>query len=206
MKIVGVGAGPKMITEQAIEVIKTADIVYGSTRAIELAKAHIRGEARVLTNFDTFEDNEHVCILSTGDPMLSGLGKKAPNNAEIISGISSLQLACARQKVDIADLLVVTTHGRNHSESKDKLKSVFTFGRTLFVLPDPGFDLSEICSFLDTSGFKGDVVLFEDLGYENERITYGSLQSPPDRASDLFCVLITPQNIVEVSGESNKCD
>ena len=56
MKIVGVGAGPKMITEQAIEVIKAAEVVYGSTRAIELAKAHIMGEARVLTNFDTFED------------------------------------------------------------------------------------------------------------------------------------------------------
>ena len=204
MKIVGVGAGPKMITEQAIEVIKAAEVVYGSTRAIELAKAHIRGEARVLTNFDTFEDNEHVCILSTGDPMLSGLGKKAPNNAEIISGISSLQLACARQKVDIADLLVVTTHGRNLSESKDKLKSIFTFGRKLFVLPDPGFDLSEICTFLDTCGYKGDVALFEDLGYENERITYGSLQSPPDRTSDLFCVLITPQNIAEVSGRQQQ--
>ena len=204
MKIVGVGAGPKMITEEAIEVIKAADVVYGSKRAIELARAHIRGEARVLTNFDTLEDNEHVCILSTGDPMLSGLGKKAPDNAEIISGISSLQLACARQKVDIVDLLVVTTHGRNLSESKDKLKSIFTFGRKLFVLPDPGFDLSEICTFLDTCGYKGDVALFEDLGYENERITYGSLQSPPDRASDLFCVLITPQNIAEVSGRQQQ--
>lgn len=175
-------------------------MLYGSKRAIELAKAYIRGEARLLTNFDTFEDNEHVCILSTGDPMLSGLGKKAPDNAEIISGISSLQLACARQKVNIADVTVVTTHGRNLSESKDKLKSIFAFRRKLFVLPDPGFDLSEICTFLDTCGYKGDVVLFEGLGYENERITYGSLQSPPDRASDLFCVMITYQNIAEASG------
>jgi len=200
MKIVGVGAGPKMITEKAIEVIKAADLVYGSKRAIELAKAHIRGEARILTSFDAFEDSEQVCVLSTGDPMLSGLGKKAPYNAEIISGISSLQLACARQKVDIADVLVVTTHGRNLSESKNKLKNMFAFGQKLFVLPDPGFDLGEICTFLDTCGYKGDVVLFEDLGYENERITYGSLQSPPDRASDLFCVLITPlQNISKAS-------
>jgi cobalt-precorrin-7 (C5)-methyltransferase len=196
MKIVGVGAGPKMITEEAIEVIKAADVVYGSARAIELAKAHIRGEARILTHFDRLEDKAHVCILSTGDPMLSGLGKKAPNNAEIISGISSLQLACARQKVDIADVLVVTTHGRNLSESQDKLKRTFAFGLKLFVLPDPDFDLCEICTFLDAHGCKGDVVLFEDLGYENERITYGSIQSPPDRASDLFCFLINPHHIV----------
>ena len=195
MKIVGVGAGPKMITEEAIEVIKTADVVYGSARAIELAKAYIRGEARVLTHFDIFENNERVCVLSTGDPMLSGLGKKAPDNAEIISGISSLQLACARQKVDIADVLVVTTHGRNLSESKDKLKCTFTFGRKLFILPDPDFGLDEICAFLDACGYKGDVVLFEDLGYKSERITYGSIQSPPNRVSDLFCILISPQNI-----------
>ena len=166
--------------------------MYGSTRAIELAKAHIRGEVRVLTNFDAFEDNEDVCILSTGDPMLSGLGKKAPNDAEIISGISSLQLACARWKVDIADIVVVTTHGRNPAESKDELKRLSTLGRMLFVLPDPSFDLGKICTFLDACGYKGAVVLFENLGYERERITVGSIQTPPERISDLFCVFINP--------------
>jgi cobalt-precorrin-7 (C5)-methyltransferase len=193
MKIVGVGAGPEMLTEEAIKAIEGANVVYGSARAIELAKAHIRGEVRVLTNFDAFEDNEDVCILSTGDPMLSGLGKKAPNDAEIISGISSLQLACARQKVDIADTLVVTTHGRNPTESKDELKRMFTLGRMLFVLPDPSFDLGKICTFLDACGYKGDVVLFEDLGYERERITVGSIQTPPERTSALFCALISPK-------------
>jgi cobalt-precorrin-7 (C5)-methyltransferase len=192
MKIVGVGAGPEMLTEEAIKAIDGANVVYGSTRAIELAKAHIRGEVRVLKNFDVFEDAEDVCILSTGDPMLSGLGKKAPNDAEIISGISSLQLACARQKVDIADTLVVTTHGRNPTESQNELKRMFTLGRTLFVLPDPSFDLGKICAFLDACGYKGGVVLFENLGYETERITAGSIQIPPERISDLFCVFINP--------------
>jgi cobalt-precorrin-7 (C5)-methyltransferase len=193
VKIVGVGAGPEMLTEEAIKAIEGANVVYGSARAIELAKAHIRGEARVLTNFDVFEDTEDVCILSTGDPMLSGLGKKAPNDAEIISGISSLQLACARQKVDIADILVVTTHGRNPTESQNELRRVSTLGRMLFVLPDPSFDLGKICTFLDACGYIGDVVLFEDLGYERERITVGSIHMPPERTSALFCALINPK-------------
>lgn len=192
MKIVGVGAGPDMLTEEAIKAIQGANVVYGSARALDLAKSHIRGEMRVLKNFDEFEDTEDVCILSTGDPMLSGLGKKAPNSAEIISGISSLQLACARQKVDIADTLVVTTHGRDPTESQNELKSVFTLGRMLFVLADPSFDLGKICTFLDACGYEGDVVLFEDLGYERERITVGSIQTPPERMSDLFCVFINP--------------
>jgi cobalt-precorrin-7 (C5)-methyltransferase len=177
VKIVGVGAGPEMLTEEAIKAIEGANVVYGSARAIELAKAHIRGEVRVLTNFDLFEDTEDVCVLSTGDPMLSGLGKKAPNDAEIISGISSLQLACARQKVDIADTL----------------RTLSTLGRMLFVLPDPSFDLGKICTFLDACGYKGDVVLFEDLGYERERITVGSIHTPPKRTSALFCALINPK-------------
>jgi cobalt-precorrin-7 (C5)-methyltransferase len=193
MKIVGVGAGPEMLTEEAIKAIEGANVVYGSARAIELVKAHIRGEVRVLKNFDVFEDTEDVCILSTGDPMLSGLGKKAPKDAEIISGISSLQLACARQKVDIADTLVVTTHGRNPTESQNELKRVSTLGRMLFVLSDPSFDLGKICTFLDACGYKGDVVLFEDLGYERERITVGSIQTPPERTSALFCALINPK-------------
>ncbi len=193
MKIVGVGAGPEMITEEAIKAIESANIVYGSARALELAKAHIKGEIRVLKNFDAFEDAEGICVLSTGDPMLSGLGKKAPKDAEIVSGISSLQLACARQRVDIADTVVVTTHGRNPTKSQNELRRVSTLGRMLFVLPDPSYDLSQMCTFLDARGYEGNVVLFEDLGYEKERITTGTIKTPPERTSGLFCAFINPK-------------
>ncbi|RJS71581.1 MAG: cobalt-precorrin-7 (C(5))-methyltransferase, partial [Candidatus Syntrophoarchaeum sp. WYZ-LMO15] len=37
MKIVGVGAAPGMLTEEAIREIKRAKVIYGSKRAIEIA-------------------------------------------------------------------------------------------------------------------------------------------------------------------------
>ena len=38
MKIVGVGCGPGLITEQAAQVIRSARLIYGSGRAIEMVQ------------------------------------------------------------------------------------------------------------------------------------------------------------------------
>ncbi|HQA81471.1 MAG TPA: cobalt-precorrin-7 (C(5))-methyltransferase, partial [Methanoregulaceae archaeon] len=39
MKVVGVGCGPGMLTEQAIRAISDATIIFGSKRAIALVEA-----------------------------------------------------------------------------------------------------------------------------------------------------------------------
>jgi len=41
MIIVGVGAGPLMLTEEARRAIARARLIYGSNRAIDLAREHI---------------------------------------------------------------------------------------------------------------------------------------------------------------------
>jgi cobalt-precorrin-7 (C5)-methyltransferase len=189
MKIIGVGAGPQMLTERAIEAIKTATRVYGSARALQLADEYIRGERIILEDYDA-QIPDDACILSTGDPMLSGLGNKAPHDAEIIPGISSLQLACARLKVDATELAVVTTHGRAVSESKKKLRAVLRLKRDFMILADPSLDVGDICSYVNGLGYDGDAVVLEDLGYETEKVSYGRIVSPPERQSRLFCVLI----------------
>jgi len=189
VKIVGVGAGPRMLTEGAIEAIKTARRVYGSARALKLADEYIQGERIILERYDV-QIEDDACILSTGDPMLSGLGKKAPSEAEIIPGISSLQLACARLKVDVTDLMVITIHGRAQSESKERLHGILRFKRDLFILTDPSFDVRDICTYIDGLGYDGEVIVFEDLGYETEKVSFGRVVSPPERQSNLFCLII----------------
>ncbi|HYA33946.1 MAG TPA: cobalt-precorrin-7 (C(5))-methyltransferase [Candidatus Bathyarchaeia archaeon] len=189
MKIVGVGAGPGMLTQEAIEAIRGAKRVYGSPRALALAQAHIHGESIVLENYNmNLEDD--ACILSTGDPTLSGLGKKAPPGAKIIPGISSLQLACARLNLEAAYVVVVTTHGEQPTRAKEMLLEGIHLGRALFVLADPKFDLADICAYLDTLGYEGEVVILEDLAYKTERISYGRIAAPPRRQSPLFCAVI----------------
>jgi cobalt-precorrin-7 (C5)-methyltransferase len=189
VKIVGVGAGPRMLTERAIEAVKTARRVYGSARALKLADEYIRGERIILEKYDV-QIEDDACILSTGDPMLSGLGNKAPPDAEIIPGISSLQLACARLKVDATDLIAITIHGRAQRESKEKLHRILRFKEDLFILTDPSFDVSDICGYLDVLGYDGEVIVLEDLGYETETVSFGRVVSPPERQSDLFCMVI----------------
>jgi len=51
MIVVGVGVGPGMLTEQAIEKIETAAEVYGSPRSLELAGPYIRGEAKKIKDY-----------------------------------------------------------------------------------------------------------------------------------------------------------
>ena len=100
MKIVGVGCGPGMLTEQAIREISRASVIYGSDRAIDLAKSIILPGCTVKTiddfkQLDTLQLDrlpDSTVVLSTGDPMLAGLGYLA---GDVVPGISSFQLCCS---------------------------------------------------------------------------------------------------------------
>ncbi|MGZ7113412.1 MAG: cobalt-precorrin-7 (C(5))-methyltransferase [Halobacteriota archaeon] len=189
MKIVGVGAGPGMLTQEAIEAIECAKVVYGSPRALAIASDYIKVEPIVLKNYD-LDVEEEACILSTGDPMLSGLGKKAPPGCQVIPGISSLQLACARETIDIADVTIIQTHGKDTDHAKKMLETALRSKKVIFVVADSSFDVDDICAHLIGKGYDGDVTLLEDLGYKTERIARGTVSYPPVRRSLLFCILI----------------
>ena len=136
MKIIGVGCGPGMLTEQAIREISKAEIIYGSDRAIDLAQSCIPVGCVVKT-IDDFKQlknlPDNVVILSTGDPMLAGLGYLP---GEVICGISSFQLATARLKIPVSRVSVVVAHGKGHEKgmqdtvdrSEDGKDRLFTRG------------------------------------------------------------------------------
>ncbi len=189
MKIVGVGAGPGMLTQEAIEAIECARAVYGSPRALAIARDYIRVEPIVLKSYD-LDVEEDACVLSTGDPMLSGLGNKAPRGSQVIPGISSLQLACARETIDIADVTIIQTHGKDTDHAKKALETGVRAKKVIFVIADSSFDVDDICAHLIGGGYDGDVTLLEDLGYKTERIARGTVSYPPTRRSPLFCILI----------------
>ncbi|MGZ4894724.1 MAG: cobalt-precorrin-7 (C(5))-methyltransferase [Halobacteriota archaeon] len=189
MKIVGVGAGPGMLTQEAIEAIECARVVYGSPRALAIARDYIKVEPIVLKSYD-LDVEEDACILSTGDPMLSGLGNKAPSGSQVIPGISSLQLACARETIDIADVTIIQTHGKGSEHAKKVLETGLRAKKVIFVIADSSFDVDDICAHLAAEGYDGDVALLEDLGYKTERIARGTVSYPPVRRSLLFCLLI----------------
>lgn len=191
MKIVGVGAGPGLLTEEAIFAIENADIVFGSTRAIDLAKEHIKCEAKILTDYTLESLPENAVVLSTGDPMLSGLGKYAKKDDEIIPGISSLQIACARLCLEIDRTAVITAHSRNIRIVKKQFLIELRNEKNIFILPDQSFGIKEIGIFMKNNGFQKNLIVCEKLGYPDERIAIGTTDKPPLAISDMYSVVIT---------------
>ncbi|HQI55074.1 MAG TPA: SAM-dependent methyltransferase, partial [Methanothrix soehngenii] len=112
MIIVGVGIGPGMMTQEAGEAIGRARLIYGSKRSIDLAREYIDPDCivREIEDYKRLSSlPEEAVVLSTGDPMLSGLGYLP---GRVIPGISSLQVACARLKISELDVVPITVHGR----------------------------------------------------------------------------------------------
>ncbi len=191
MKIVGVGAAPDLLTEEAITAIENAEVIFGSKRAIELAKEHIRCEAFELKDYTLRSLPENAVVLSTGDPMLSGLGKYAKEGDEIIPGISSLQLACARLRIDTDSLVVITAHSRDIESAGSRLLMELKNGKNVFLIPDTSFGVDEIAALLKSGGLHRNISVCERLGYPDERIAKGNSENPPHAESRMYCIVIS---------------
>jgi len=191
MKIVGVGAGPALLTEEAISIIENATIIFGSKRAIELARNHIRCAAREIPDYSLESIPENAVVLSTGDPMLSGLGKFAKTGDEIIPGISSMQLACAKLGIGIDNLAVITAHSGECGPVKKRIINELMQEKNVFILPGRDFGVNEIAGLLGLKGLSRDISVCEKLGYPDERISTGSVEKPPHTESGMYCVVIS---------------
>ncbi|MEM2124715.1 MAG: cobalt-precorrin-7 (C(5))-methyltransferase [Methanolinea sp.] len=194
MKIVGVGCGPGLLTLQAVREISSARLVYGSRRAIELAREYFRPDAEVreIEDYGSLKNlPADAVVLSTGDPMLAGLGYLP---GEVVPGISSLQLALARLRIPMQDTTVVVAHGRDHAAALREIRDGLSRGKTVFVVADPGFDIRACAESL--VDFPGEVVLTvcENLGYPGERIEAGTPREPPMPRTGLFSLVLRVAN------------
>jgi len=189
VKVVGVGCAPGLLTMEAIRVIRGAKRVYGSRRAIEIARGSLPRSCEVheIRDYSSLEIPDDAVLLSTGDPMLAGLGDRG---GEVIPGISSLQLAFARLRLPLARVSVVDGHARPAPEAMAATVEEVRRGKIVFLLPDPSFPLETLAGTLKTEGIACTIALCEDLGYPAERIATGTPESPPAVRSRLFSLVI----------------
>ena len=186
MNIVGVGCGPGMLTEEAAAVIEEATLVYGSSRAIALVRALIRPDCEVhdIEDYGALRSlPAHAVALSTGDPMLAGLGYLP---GDVVPGISSLQVAFARLKIPLVRAVVVTAHGKDHARAITDAHEEILRGRVVFLIADPAFDVRALAAALPPGA---QVAVCEDLGYPEERIAVGTGAVPPAVQGGLFVVV-----------------
>jgi cobalt-precorrin-7 (C5)-methyltransferase len=190
MKIVGVGCGPGLLTEEAIHVIRSATLIYGSDRAIAICRPHIPPGCTVKTIDDfkalhTLPDD--AVVLSTGDPMLAGLGYL---KGDVVPGVSSLQVAAARLRIPLARVVPVVAHGTGHEQGMNDTLDGVLRKRIVFLLADPKFDTRELFKRLRALNLPLRVAVCENLGYPDERILVDTLESPPPVTSAMYSLMI----------------
>lgn len=176
LAVVGVGIARGHLTERGKKLIETADVVYGSRKALNLVKEIAGSKSVIIESFSrsTYEEieevakNKNVVVLSTGDPMVSGLGTKF--NADVVEpGISSVLVALSRLGTDLCDVVVVKCHAK---ECLNEIVKFLDF-RPVLALITGGFDFKELSKKLSKklkkfgNGVK--TVVIEDL-CGNERI------------------------------------
>lgn len=185
MKIIGVGCGPGMITEEGIRILRNAALVYGSLRAIELASVYLTdAEVHEITDYKSLRTlPDTAVVLSTGDPLMAGLGYLP---GDVISGISSLQAAYAKLHIPWTNAAVVNAHGKNHAEAVAKAAVDIRNGHSVFLIADPEFSIENLAASLPP---ETKIAVCSDLGYSTESVNAGTAENPPKPSSPLFCVV-----------------
>ncbi|MFA5311783.1 MAG: cobalt-precorrin-7 (C(5))-methyltransferase [Methanomassiliicoccales archaeon] len=190
MIVVGVGCGPGMLTEDAIVHIRMAKVVYGSERALDLAVAYISPMCEVhhiedYSNLANLPDD--AVLLSTGDPMLAGLGHLGK---KVVPGISSMQYAFSRLRIPLTRAVVVDAHGKDERSARLEILDELSRGKVPFVLTEPGFDLAALSRMIVDKGIGCKIALCENLGYSDESISIGDAENPPSISSKLYSLVL----------------
>ena len=204
--IVGIGpGGSEYLTKKAVDTVKTSDYTVGSTRAIDLFEdVNNKIAFNVKELLDKLEegvqlacDGNTVSILSTGDPGFSGVlntvlrisSEKNFNkdNIEVIPGISSLQLAAAKNHIQWDNANVMTFHGRENIED---ILPVINNGKPTIALPSR--KVKDMAQFLLDNGVEENrkVVVCERLSYPDERIVESTLKDIAQSEFTYMCIMI----------------
>lgn len=177
LTVVGMGpAGLSLITPQAEEAIAQAHLLVGAQR--HLAQfPEFSGERRILDadipqllTWITARQRQNIVVLASGDPLFYGIGSRMVShfgreNVRIVPGISAAQYLCARAGIDMNEMWLTSSHGRE--VSFDELAQ----HRKVAMVTDARCGPREIAAQLTARG-KGQrwMIVGENLAMENERI------------------------------------
>jgi cobalt-precorrin-7 (C5)-methyltransferase len=169
-------AGLRLMTPAAREAIDRADALVGGKRHLLQFPAFC-GETFVLgANIPALlawveaRQEKKVVIVASGDPLFYGIGSRMVAHfgmarVRIIPGISAVQYLCAQAGIDMNEMWLTSSHGRN--VNVDELAR----HRKVAMVTDSQYGPKEIAAQLVARG-KGHrwMVIGENLAMENERI------------------------------------
>ncbi|CAI8000053.1 Probable cobalt-precorrin-7 C(5)-methyltransferase [Geodia barretti] len=198
MTVVAVGPGdPRMLTLRGRQALESADLVVGFKTVLDVVSEWCgNAEVRPMSYRDQEEVLEYAaeqvanginCVVCCwGDlnvsahELLARVYRRA-EHVELIPGVSSIQMACARAGIALEESLFITLHRRDGGESAlAELEHYLQEGqRNIILLPRP-FDLMPpgIASDLIAGGIESNrsVTIYQRLTLEGEKSWTGSLQ------------------------------
>ncbi|MCS3433973.1 cobalt-precorrin-7 (C(5))-methyltransferase [Klebsiella sp. BIGb0407] len=199
--VAGVGPGSEAyLTQRAVDVISGAEIVIGAKRHLDefagpttktrIIDADIDG----LMSWIAEHLESHIVVLASGDPMFFGIGKRicetfAPEQVQIVPGISSVQYLCAQIGIDMNDIYLTSSHNR-----KPDFDWLLAHERIAMVT-DSKIGPKEIAAEICQRGQNRMMVIGENLSGRNERITLLNAEEVSGDY-DMNVVLIDKQNSV----------
>ena len=198
MTVVAVGPGdPRMLTLRGRQALESADLVVGFKTVLDVVSEWCgQAEVRPMSYRDQEEVLEYAagqvakgssCVVCCwGDlnvsahELLARVYRRA-EHVELIPGVSSIQMACARSGIALEESLFITLHRRDGGESAlAELEHYLREGqRNIILLPRP-FDLMPpgIAADLISAGISParPVTVYQRLTLEGEKSWTGSLQ------------------------------
>ena len=200
--VVGVGPGDaQFLTLRGREALEQADLVAGFKTVLEVVQPWL-GHAEVCPM--SYRDQEDVLEYAFGEArkgrrlavccwgdlnvsareLLARVSKRA-NHVELVPGISSVQIACARAGISLEDAIFITIHQRRevHIDLEELVHYLREGRRHVILLPRP-WDLMPpaIAAHLFEAGIPKDapVRVFQRLTLPGEEDWTGTLKECAD--------------------------
>ncbi|WP_145553507.1 cobalt-precorrin-7 (C(5))-methyltransferase [Yersinia bercovieri] len=174
--VVGIGPGDtKHLTPSARQAIDQAEVLVGGRRHLATFSGDSR-ETRVLDAdllglLEWLDSNiqRAIVVLASGDPLLFGIGKLLAANfsadqLHIVPGISAIQYLCASVALDMNDLFLTSSHGR-----EPDFDWIFQHDKVAMVT-DAIIGPRAIADALQQRGLVRSLIIGENLSQPNERI------------------------------------
>ncbi|WP_145496802.1 cobalt-precorrin-7 (C(5))-methyltransferase [Yersinia bercovieri] len=174
--VVGIGPGDtKHLTPSARQAIDQAEVLVGGRRHLATFSGDSR-ETRVLDAdllglLEWLDSNKQraIVVLASGDPLLFGIGKLLAANfsadqLHIVPGISAIQYLCASVALDMNDLFLTSSHGR-----EPDFDWIFQHDKVAMVT-DAIIGPRAIADALQQRGLVRSLIIGENLSQPNERI------------------------------------
>lgn len=195
--IIGAGMGHiSDLTEYAADIIKNADVVYGSARLYEQYKVLTTNiSAPKYSEIESVLEKEtlkNTALLVSGDVLFYSIAKKIQEkfsnkyNIELVPGISSMQYFLSKLNIINYDIKAVSMHGRNNS-----CLGPVSYNEYTFMLTGGDKKADNIINELYNAGLDYVYVYAgENLHSENERILSGKISDMLDYQFSSLTVLL----------------